>query len=65
MFGGRAGLQPALGDWDMSGLALAIFVALFAWGNTYFGWSDPDGDVQLALFTAFVMGAICGFKWKA
>ena len=49
----------------MSGLALAIFVALFAWGNTYFGWSDPDGDVQLALFTAFVMGAICGFKWKA
>ena len=48
----------------MVGLALAIFIALFGWGHTYFGWSDPDGKVQLALFTAFILGAVSGFKSK-
>jgi len=47
------------------GLALAMFIALFAWGGTYFGWNDPEGKVQLALFTTFVLGALCGFKAKA
>jgi hypothetical protein len=46
------------------GLAIAIFVALFGWGSNYFGWSDPEGEVQLALFTCFVLGALCGYKSK-
>ena len=46
-------------------LALAMFVSLFAWGSNYFGWDDPDGKVRLALFTCFVLGALCGFKSKA
>jgi hypothetical protein len=49
----------------MVGLALAMFVALFAWGASYFGWSDPEGKVQLALFTTFVLGIICGYKGKS
>jgi hypothetical protein len=44
------------------GIAVAMFVALFGWGASYFGWSDPQGKVQLALFTSFVLGALCGFK---
>ncbi|HUG46704.1 MAG TPA: hypothetical protein VMK31_09385 [Sphingomicrobium sp.] len=44
------------------GIAVAMFVALFAWGAGYFGWSDPEGKVQLALFTSFILGALCGFK---
>jgi len=43
-------------------LALAMFVSLFAWGAQYFGWSDPVGKVQLALFTSFILGIICGYK---
>lgn len=44
------------------GLAIAMFVALFGWGAGYFGWSDPEGKVQLALFTSFVLGSLCGYK---
>ena len=43
-----------------AGLAIAIFVALFGWGANYFGWSDPEGKVRLALFTCFVLGTLCG-----
>ncbi len=43
-------------------LAAAMFVALFGFGANYFGWSDPVGRVQLALFTTFVLGIICGYK---
>ena len=43
-------------------LALAMFVSLFAWGAQYFGWQDPMGKVQLALFTSFILGMICGYK---
>jgi hypothetical protein len=43
-------------------LALAIFVGLFGWGAQYFGWHDPMGKVQLALFTSFVLGMVCGYK---
>jgi hypothetical protein len=49
----------------MVGLALAMFIALFGWGASYFGWHDPTGKVQLALFTSFILGAICGFKSKS
>ena len=45
-------------------LALAMFVALFGWGAQYFGWSDPVGKIQLALFTSFILGVICGYKNK-
>ena len=45
-------------------LALAMFVSLFAWGSNYFGWSDPEGKVRLALFTCFVLGTLCGYKSK-
>ena len=46
------------------GLAVVMFVALVGWGGEYFGWADPTGDVQLALFTCFVLGALCGYKSK-
>ena len=49
----------------MVGLALAMFIALFGWGANYFGWHDPVGKVQLALFTSFILGAVCGYKAKA
>jgi hypothetical protein len=48
----------------MVGLALAMFIALFGWGASYFGWDDPVGKVQLALFTSFILGAVCGYKTK-
>jgi hypothetical protein len=48
----------------MTGLALVMFVALIAFGQQYFGWSDPDGKIQLMLFTTFVLGVICGYKTK-
>ena len=46
----------------MVGLALAMFIALFGWGSNYFGWDDPVGKVQLALFTSFSLGAVAGYK---
>ena len=46
------------------GIAIVMFVALFGWGADYFHWSDPDGKVQLALFTSFILGIIGGFKAK-
>jgi hypothetical protein len=46
------------------GIAVAMFAALFAWGGTYFGWSDPHGKVQLALATSFILGIIGGYKTK-
>ena len=56
-----AGLEARM----VSGLAIAMFIALFAWGASYFGWHDPMGKVQLALFTSFILGAVCGFKSKS
>jgi hypothetical protein len=46
------------------GLAIALFVALFGWGASYFGWDDPAGKVRLALFTCFTLGVLCGTKSK-
>lgn len=45
-------------------LAIAMFVALVGFGGRYFGWDDPDGKVQLALITAFILGIIGGYKAK-
>ena len=49
---------------QVTGLALAMFIALFGWGASYFGWYDPQGKIQLALFTTFILGVICGYKNK-
>ncbi|MGN6817816.1 MAG: hypothetical protein ACTHJR_04010 [Sphingomonas sp.] len=48
----------------MAGLAMILFITLFAVGSQYFGWSDPDGWVQLSLASSFIFGIICGFKVK-
>ena len=45
-----------------AGVAIAMFVALVGWGGRYFGWSDPDGKVQLALVTSFILGIVGGFR---
>ncbi len=47
------------------GLTIVMFVALFGWGAAYFGWSDPDGKIQLALVTSFILGIIGGYKAKS
>jgi hypothetical protein len=54
----RSGSDP------MTGLALMLFIGLFAFGAQYFGWSDPHGEIQLSLFAAFVFGIICGYRTK-
>jgi hypothetical protein len=46
------------------GLAIAMFIALFAFGANYFGWDDPNGKVQWALFATFVLGILAGYKVK-
>jgi uncharacterized membrane protein YjjB (DUF3815 family) len=46
----------------MVGLAIAMFIALFGWGATYFGWSDPEHKVQLALAASFILGILSGYK---
>ena len=46
----------------VAGIAIAMFVALIGFGGNYFSWSDPDGKVQLALITSFILGIIGGFK---
>lgn len=48
----------------MAGLAMMMFIALFAFGGQYFGWSDSGGRIQLALFSAYIFGIICGYRVK-
>jgi hypothetical protein len=48
----------------MVGLALMMFLALFAFGAQLMGWSDPDGQVQLGIFMAFLFGIVCGYKTR-
>ena len=43
-------------------IASLIFIALFGWGSDYFGWADPNGKIQLALATSFVLGILAGYK---
>jgi hypothetical protein len=49
----------------MVGLAIALFIALFGWGATYFGWSDPEGKVQLALGVSSILGVLSGYKVRS
>jgi hypothetical protein len=49
----------------MIGIAIALFVALFGWGATYFGWDDPEGKVQLALAASFILGVFAGYRGKS
>ena len=60
----RAEARRHSGNHTMATLAMTMFVALFAFGGQYFGWTDPVGRVQLALFSAFVFGIICGYRVK-
>lgn len=53
---------PNRGCFMVTGIALAMFIALFGWGASYFGWHDPSGKVQLALFTSFILGIIASYK---
>ncbi|WIW89255.1 hypothetical protein K3M67_04580 [Sphingobium sp. V4] len=46
----------------MSGLALAMFVGLFAWGQDIVGYDDPQGKVQLALLATFSFGLMVGYR---
>lgn len=46
----------------MSGLALAMFVGLFAWGEQAVGYHDPDGKVRLALLASFAFGLLIGYR---
>lgn len=48
----------------MMGLAIMIFVGLFAFGDQAFGWHDHASRIQLALFLSFVLGIICGYRTK-
>ena len=48
----------------VAAIAIAMFIALFGWGSSYFGWSDPSGEVQLALATAFILGIAASYKSK-
>ncbi|HMS19854.1 hypothetical protein [uncultured Sphingorhabdus sp.] len=51
--------------WHMVGLAAALFVGVFGFGNEIFGWSQYTlHEVQLALFLSFVLGILCGYKTK-
>ncbi|HEX3423828.1 MAG TPA: hypothetical protein VHS33_10575 [Sphingomicrobium sp.] len=49
----------------MVGIAIAMFIAVFGWGSRYLGWEDPDGKVQLALATCFILGVISGYRAKS
>jgi len=48
----------------MLGLALAMFIALFAFGGELLGWSDPTGEVKMGLFMSFLFGIVCGYRSK-
>jgi hypothetical protein len=63
MFEKPVSSSPAVGGL-MVGIAIAMFIAVFGWGAHYFGWEDPDGKVQLALGTCFILGVLCGYKVK-
>jgi hypothetical protein len=56
--------SPAGGCSMVGALSIAMFVALVGFGGKYFGWSDPEGKVQLALATSFILGIIGGYKAK-
>ena len=48
----------------MVAIAATMFVWLFGWGADYFSWFDPSGTIQLALFTSFILGIVCGYRTR-
>ena len=48
----------------MLGIALGMFIALFAYGHNLLGWTDPHGQVQMGLFMSFLFGIICGYRTR-
>ena len=48
----------------MLGLALCMFIGLFAFGHELLGWSDPNGQFQMGLFMAFLFGIVCGYRTR-
>lgn len=62
---GEAGAGP-VDDRGLAMVAIAatMFMALFGFGGSYFGWSDPEGKVRLALFATFTLGILCGYKTR-
>ncbi|ASY45400.1 hypothetical protein CJD35_13880 [Sphingobium xenophagum] len=54
--------QKSGGSMGMSGVALAMFVGLFAWGQQIVGYDDPQGKVQLALLATFSLGLTIGYR---
>lgn len=62
---GIAGAGPVQRrNFAMVAIAAMMFMLLFGFGATYFGWSDPEGKVRLALFATFTLGIICGYKTR-
>lgn len=49
----------------MVGIAIVMFIAVFGWGSSFIGWDDPDGKVQLALVTCFILGIIGGHRARS
>jgi hypothetical protein len=60
----RSVIRRREGVWMVGAIAIAMFVALVGFGGRYFGWDDPEGRVQLALITSFILGIIGGYKAK-
>jgi hypothetical protein len=52
------------GAFPMMGLALALFIGLFAFGGRFMGWNDVHGNVQLGLFMSFIFGIVCGYRTR-
>ena len=48
----------------MLGLALCMFIGLFAFGHDLCGWNDPGVQVQMGLFMSFLFGIVCGYRTK-
>jgi hypothetical protein len=48
----------------MVALALAMFLALFAFSGEILGIHDSSGQLQLGLFAAFLFGIICGYRLR-
>ena len=48
----------------MTGLALAMFIAVFGFGGELLGWGHHGGEIQLGLFLCFVLGIICGYRTR-
>ena len=46
----------------MAFLSLAMFIGLFAFGESVLGYEDGTGMVRLALLATFVFGIICGTR---